>query len=60
VFVDDTGVETSGTRAGADNGTDGARGIDSDVVTGLCGKKYGMDSKNMTFADTKYFLVIGL
>jgi len=58
VSVSDTDKETSGTGARTDNGTDGGRGIDSDKVTGPCEEKYGMDSKNMTSADTKCFLLV--
>ena len=56
VSIGDIGKETSG----AGNRTDGRRGIDSDAITGLCGEKYGMDSKIVTSADSKYFLVEGL
>ena len=44
----------------AGKGTDGERKMDFDAVTGSCGEKQGTDSKNMTLADTKYFLVDGL
>jgi len=51
--VDDTSEETAATGADADNGTDGGRRIDSDVVSRPCGEKYGTDSRNVTSADTK-------
>jgi len=60
VSVSNTSKETSGTGAGADNGTNDGRGIDPDAVTGPCEEKYGMSSKNMTSADAKYFLLVGL
>ena len=56
----DTGEETSWITVGAGKGTNDEREIDSDAVTGPCGEKRGTDSKNVTSADTKYFLVDGL
>jgi len=54
--VSDTGEETLGRGAGADNGTDCERWIKSDGVTKPCGGKYETNSKNVTSADTKYLL----
>jgi len=42
---------------GVSNGTDNERGIVSKVVTGCCREKYGTDSKNVTSAEKKYFLM---
>jgi len=56
----DTDKETSWTWAGAGNREDGERGTDSSVVTGPYKEKYEIDLKNVTSADTKYFLVDGL
>jgi len=60
VYAGDTDNETSETRAGMDNKTDNGKGIGSDAVTGYCGEKYETDSRNVTFADTKYFMLMGL
>jgi len=62
VSVGDTSEETVGTGVGvgAYNGIDGGRGINSNALTALCEEKYGIDSKNVTYADTKYFLLVGL
>jgi len=57
VSFNDTDEETSKTKASAGNRTDGGRGTDSDAVTALCREKYKTDSKNMTSADIKYFLL---
>ena len=58
-------VATSGTNeesseAGAGNDTDSGRKIILEAITRYCGEKYETDSKNVTFADTKYFLIEGL
>ena len=55
VSTDGTGEET--VEAGVGNDTDSKGGTVSDIVTGTCGEKYGIDSKNVTSTDTKYFLV---
>ena len=38
-------------------GTDSEGKIVSEIVTGIYEEKYEIDSKNITSADTKYFLV---
>ena len=43
--------------AGVGNDTDSEGGTISDMVTRTCVEKYGTDSKNVTSADRKYFLV---
>jgi len=57
-----SGVCTGGTcgetvEAGVSNDTDSEEGTVLDIVTGTCGEKYELDSKNVTSADNKYFLV---
>ena len=46
-------------EAGAGNITDSGRGIVSETVTGFCGEKYEIDSKNMTFTEKKEFYYQG-
>jgi len=58
VSADDTGKET--VEAGVGNDTDSEGGTVSDTVSGICVEKYGTDSKNVTSAGTKYFMVDGL
>ena len=55
VSVGDTGEET--VEAGVSNGTNSKGETVSDMVTETCVEKYGTDLKNVTSADTKYFLV---
>jgi len=59
-------VSTSGTREesarasignDAGNSTNSGRGIVLESVIRHCGEEYRTDSKNVTSADTKYFLV---
>ena len=50
----------TGKKAGINNGTVSDGGTVSDIVIGTCGEKYETESKNVTLADTKYFLVEGL
>ena len=57
-------MSTSGTceesaEARAGNDTNSGREIVSEAVTGFCEEKYETDSKNVTSADTRYFLVEG-
>ena len=58
VYTGGTGEETIEAGAGNDIVSDG-RSV-SDIVIGTCGEKYGIDSKNIISANTKYFLVEGL
>ena len=58
VSIGGTGEEII--EAGVGNDIDSEEGTVSDIVTGTCGEKYGIDSKNVTSAETKYFLVKGL
>ena len=53
-----TGEESSEASAsnGAGNDADSERVV-SEAVTGCCEEKYKIDSKNVTSAGTKYFLV---
>jgi len=60
-----SGVSTGGTgeeiiEAGVGNDTDNEVGTVSAIVIRTCGEKYKTDSKNITSAETKYFLVDGL
>ena len=51
------GIGKETVEAGVGNGTDRERGTVSDAVRGAYLEKYGLDSKNVTSAYTKYFLV---
>jgi len=53
-----TGGET--VETGIDNDTDSEEGTVSDILTRTCREKYRIYSKNITSADTKYFMVEGL
>jgi len=44
-------------KVSAGKGTESEKGTDADVVPVTGGEKYETDSKNVTSADTKYFLV---
>jgi len=47
-------------KAGVGKDTNSKGGTVSDIVTGTCGEKYGINLKNVISANTKYFLVEGL
>jgi len=64
LIAEESRVSTSGpgektVEAGVGNDTDSEGGTVSDIMTGTCGE-YETESKNVTSADTKYFLVEGL
>jgi len=53
------GINKAIVEAGVGNDTDSEGGTISDMMTGTCVEKYGTYSKNVTLADTKYFMVEG-
>jgi len=55
--ISDGGTGEATVEAGVDNGKDSEGGTVSDMVAGTCVEKYGADSKNVTSAYIKSFLV---